>query len=114
MTADDALLAEQVRYYRERAPEYEDWWYRRHDYDRGLADNARWFADVAEVEAAFDRAGLDGDMLELACGTGIWTRRLAAVARRVTAVDASAETLEQNRTSLPPGSPVLAPQESLD
>ena len=28
----DRVLAEQRRYYRERAPEYDDWWFRRADY----------------------------------------------------------------------------------
>ena len=36
-------------------------------------------------------------MLELACGTGQWTPRLAARARSVTAVDAAAEVLDLAR-----------------
>ena len=36
-------------------------------------------------------------MLELAAGTGLWTRRLASTATRLVAVDASEETLELNR-----------------
>jgi hypothetical protein len=43
------LLAEQACYYRERAGEYEDWWFRRGRYDRGADANARWFAEVAEA-----------------------------------------------------------------
>ncbi len=69
------LLAEQARYYRERAGEYDDWWFRRGRYDRGADANARWFADAAEVEDALERFQPSGQVLELACGTGLWTRR---------------------------------------
>lgn len=31
----EQLLAEQARYYRERAGEYDDWWFRRGRYDQG-------------------------------------------------------------------------------
>jgi demethylmenaquinone methyltransferase/2-methoxy-6-polyprenyl-1,4-benzoquinol methylase len=37
-------------------------------------------------------------VLELAAGTGIWTRKLARLAERVVAVDANAETLALNTT----------------
>ena len=36
-------------------------------------------------------------MLELACGTGLWTRRLLQSHRQVVAVDASPEVIEINR-----------------
>ena len=36
-------------------------------------------------------------MLELACGTGLWTRHLVRYATRVTAVDAAPEVLAINR-----------------
>jgi ubiquinone/menaquinone biosynthesis C-methylase UbiE len=93
----ERLLAEQARYYRARAGEYEDWWFRRGRYDRGSDSNARWFADVAEVQAALDRFEPDGGVLELACGTGLWTRRLLAHARSLTVIDASPEMLELAR-----------------
>jgi hypothetical protein len=67
------LLAEQTRYYRERAGEYEDWWYRRGRYDRGADVNARWFAEIAEVQDALERFQPAGRVLELACGMGLWT-----------------------------------------
>lgn len=94
------LIAEQLRYYRARAGEYDDWWHRRGRYDRGEAANARWFAEVGELEAAFERCAPEGDVLELACGTGLWTRRLARRARRVTAIDAAPEPLRLARERL--------------
>jgi demethylmenaquinone methyltransferase/2-methoxy-6-polyprenyl-1,4-benzoquinol methylase len=84
-------------YYRARAPEYEQWFYRRGRYDRDAESNARWFAEVEEVVRAFDDLGIGDEVLELACGTGIWTERLARVARSVTAIDGSPEMIAINR-----------------
>ncbi|MFZ1155076.1 MAG: class I SAM-dependent methyltransferase [Solirubrobacteraceae bacterium] len=90
----ERLLAEQSHYYRERAGEYDDWWLRERRYDHGPDINAQWFADVAELQAALDRFEPTGEVIELACGTGLWTQRLAAHANGVTAVDGSPEMLE--------------------
>jgi len=90
----DDLLAEQAHYYRERAGEYDDWWFRRGRYDHGPEMNERWFDDAAEVEAALEHFDPAGDILELACGTGLWTQRLAPHAASVTAIDGSPEMLE--------------------
>jgi ubiquinone/menaquinone biosynthesis C-methylase UbiE len=89
----EGLLAEQAHYYRKRAAEYDDWWLRRGRYDHGPEVNGQWFADAAEVQASLDRFEPRGDVLELACGTGLWTERLVGHADRVTAVDGSAEML---------------------
>ena len=96
-TAVERVLAEQRRYYRERAPEYDDWWFRRASYALDAEEAARWFADVRQLEAALESFGPRGDVLELAAGTGIWTRQLLRHADRVTAVDAVGEVLELNR-----------------
>jgi SAM-dependent methyltransferase len=93
---DDALLVEQADYYRARAAEYDDWWYRRREFDFGTEFAAAWWRDVEELRAAFDAFAPTGDVLELAAGTGIWTGELLRFADRVTAVDASAETLAIN------------------
>ena len=90
------VLREQKRYYAERAPEYDDWWYRRGRYELEPDALARWRADVAEAEAAFEGFVPVGTVLELAAGTGIWTRKLVRLADRVVAVDANAETLTLN------------------
>ena len=98
--AGQALLKEQADYYRERAPEYDEWWQRTGRYDRGPAATARWQAEVSQLEAELARAALDGDVLELASGTGWWTERLARTARHLTCIDASPETIEINRARL--------------
>ena len=90
------ILATQKRYYSERAPEYDDWWFRRGRYELEADDKARWDADVAEVEQALAAFDPRGDVLELATGTGLWTRHLARTADSVVAVDSSREVLELN------------------
>jgi demethylmenaquinone methyltransferase/2-methoxy-6-polyprenyl-1,4-benzoquinol methylase len=100
----DALLDEQLRYYRARANEYDDWFFRRGGYDRGPEANQRWFDQVETVRARLDgelaRLPEDAAILELACGTGIWTERLAASGRAVHALDAAPEVLELNGARL--------------
>ncbi len=94
MHTDPAILAEQVAYYRRRAGEYDEWWLRTGRYDRGPELNAAWHADAREVEAALV-AVLDrlrpARALELACGTGLFTRFVAPRVGRLLALDASPE-----------------------
>jgi SAM-dependent methyltransferase len=94
---DDTTLEQQLDYYRARAGEYDDWWFRTGRYDRGADANAAWFAEVAALESALARFGACGDVLELACGTGLWTRQLVASADQLTAVDGAPEVLAINR-----------------
>jgi len=96
----ERLLDEQRRYYRERAPEYDDWWLRRGSYSLDAEAEAAWFADVAELESALERFAPRGDVLELAAGTGNWTRQLVRYADRVTAVDAVPAVLEVNQAKV--------------
>ena len=94
------LLADQVAYYRARASEYDAWWFRTGRFDRGPENNAAWHADVAVVEQTVDAMLAEArprSVLALACGTGLFTRRLAPHAESVTAVDASPEVIAINR-----------------
>ena len=95
---EHGILDEQIAYYRARASEYDEWFLRQGRYDRGAEHSRRWFDEVATVEAALGDAAPAGDILELACGTGLWTRHLAARATHVTAVDTSAEVIAINRS----------------
>jgi SAM-dependent methyltransferase len=99
-TDERTLLDQQIAYYRARAPEYDAWWFRTGRFDRGEAANAAWHAETALVErevAAMLAARRPADVLELACGTGLFTRHLAPRVGRVTAVDASPEVIAINR-----------------
>lgn len=92
------ILTEQADYYEARAAEYEDCYLRRGRYDHGPEENAKWFTETARLEAAVDRFDASGTVLELACGTGLWTRFLAPRAERLVAVDSSAKVIELNRS----------------
>jgi SAM-dependent methyltransferase len=60
----------------------------------------RWFSEIAALGAALDAFEPRGRVLELACGTGQWTERLARHADRLTALDAAPEALAMNRSRL--------------
>jgi len=75
-------------YYRARAPEYEQIYYRDHP------------GRQAELAAEADRltALASGKIvLELACGTGYWTRVMSQTAARITATDIALEALVEAR-----------------
>jgi len=98
--ADRNVLDEQLTYYRERAAEYDEWWERRGRYNRGKKATDLWRSEIAVVRAAFDELPLDGEVVELAAGTGYWTALLAARADTVTVLDGSPEMLAINRARL--------------
>ncbi len=75
------LWHEQIAYYRRRAAEYDATSY---------GDLARASRRIAALAARLRPAG---DLLEIACGTGIWTGQLADHARTVTAIDAAPEMI---------------------
>ena len=76
------MLADQVDYYRRRAGEYD----------------VTAYGDVAAARARIARLVADmrptGRLLEIACGTGLWTEALARLADTVTAIDAAPEAVE--------------------
>jgi SAM-dependent methyltransferase len=97
---DPAILADQVAYYRKRAGEYDEWWFRTGRYDHGPELNAAWNADVAAVEKTlcdYLDARRPARALELACGTGLFTRWVAPRVGRLLALDASPEVQDINR-----------------
>jgi 2-polyprenyl-3-methyl-5-hydroxy-6-metoxy-1,4-benzoquinol methylase len=80
MTED--VLADQVSYYRRRADEYDET-----AYGDVAAARGRIARLVTEMRPA-------GKVLEIACGTGLWTEALAGLADAVTAIDAAPEAID--------------------
>ena len=92
MSARSSLRSEELAYYRAVANEYED-----HAVDVPGQD---------ELLSAIDSFRPTGDILELACGYGIWTERLLRSATTVTAVDGAPELLARARKRVGPRAPV--------
>src|SRR5580693_3717216 len=78
---NDEILAEQVDYYRRRAGEYDVTAY---------GDVAAARTRIARLVAQLRPAG---SVLEIACGTGLWTEALAQWADTVTAIDTAPEAV---------------------
>ena len=94
---DQSLVDEQVRYYRQRASEYDDWFFRRNRYDRGPDHTLRWRNEIQLLRNLLGGLAPSGRILELACGSGLWTEQLARHATSLTAIDTSPEMLALNR-----------------
>jgi demethylmenaquinone methyltransferase/2-methoxy-6-polyprenyl-1,4-benzoquinol methylase len=93
VSTDENLL----RYYSARASEYEEI-YERPERQRDLVRLRRFLTELTSGEK----------VLELACGTGYWTRVMARSATVVLAVDASAESVEIARGKEPRDSVTFA------
>ncbi|ANW19457.1 class I SAM-dependent methyltransferase [Streptomyces clavuligerus] len=76
----------QIAYYRARAAEYD------------IAYSERMH--MPRLANALDGLPIHGDVLELACGTGQWTRLISDRARSLTALDAAPEMLSVARERL--------------
>ncbi len=81
MPPTDDRMDRQLRYYRARAAEYDETSY-------GVLTRER-----DSVPQIVDRLAATGDVLELACGTGLWTVELVRHAKTLTAVDGAPEML---------------------
>ena len=78
-TDGDRIIADQIAYYRARAPEYDETFRGSHD---------------PSLTAALAETRPSGDVLELACGTGAWTEALIGhPVRAIHCVDAAPEML---------------------
>src|SRR5690348_6442412 len=87
---EDDILQEQIAYYRARAQEYDE--------SIGLTEEPR--GAFARAASLLKEMGPFEQVLELACGTGIWTRSLLRVGQHITAIDAAPEMLEIARRKL--------------
>ncbi len=80
---DQHILDEQITYYRKMAQEYDETTGQTEDLQRAFARARDLLQQHTPVE----------QLLELACGTGTWTRALLPLGRELTAIDASPEML---------------------
>ncbi len=87
----ESLVQEQIEYYRRRAPEYDET-------SSPPGDPLAAFAE--EIERALHAFAPTGDVLEIASGTGTWTRFLLQHASSVTALDAAPEMHRESRRKL--------------
>ncbi|MFQ5947258.1 MAG: class I SAM-dependent methyltransferase [Acidimicrobiia bacterium] len=92
----ESLLEEQIAYYQARAPEY-DATSLEEQASLGSKEDRAWLAERDAAIRALGEFAPRGRVLELAAGTGQWTRHLVRWADSVTAVDASPEALQINR-----------------
>jgi SAM-dependent methyltransferase len=104
----DALVQEQIDYYRARAPEYDDWWLRTGRYESDDDFGRRWEAGKRELEDALHAFAPAGQILEIAAGTGNLTVSLATApgVERIIAIDTSDEALAIARRKVAPTAPV--------
>lgn len=95
----DSILDEQIQYYRARAQEYEETALPSEADSPETPENpmAREWQDAERAVRSLPQFET---ILELACGTGLWTRELVKHAEHLTALDAAPEMLELNRNSV--------------
>jgi SAM-dependent methyltransferase len=86
--SSEHLIAGQLRYYGARAAEYDAT-------SLGVRTSQR-----RAVSAVAERLRINGDVLELGCGTGMWTVELAQYASSLTALDGAPEMLALARERL--------------
>ena len=72
------LDAEMLAYYQARAGEYDDWYLRRGRYARGPIHDAAWNAELDGAGTWLDALPIQGEIVELAAGTGWWSPLLAS------------------------------------
>jgi len=95
-----SVLSGMKSYYDARAAEYDEWFYRQGRYDHGPDINGRWSAEADLVRSVLAGFEMQGHLLELAPGTGIWTEQLLRYADSITAVDASPQMIAINASKI--------------
>ncbi len=97
---DTEILKSQLDYYRARAQEYDESVQQIGRFATEELEEPAVEGELAQIRAALHRLTPAKSALELACGTGIWTEELLAVAETITALDGAPEMLDVNRAKL--------------
>ena len=93
------LAATMVAYYEARAADYDDWYLRRGRYARGPIHDAAWNAELDAAGRWLDALPINGEIVELAAGTGWWSPLLASKGE-LWLYDAAEAPLERARERL--------------
>jgi ubiquinone/menaquinone biosynthesis C-methylase UbiE len=91
------ILKDQVAYYKARAEEYDDWYFRRGRYDWGIEQKLQWANELDHIRRFLHEYRGFKRALELASGTGLWTNELLRICKHITCLDAAPEMHEINR-----------------
>jgi demethylmenaquinone methyltransferase/2-methoxy-6-polyprenyl-1,4-benzoquinol methylase len=98
-SAPQDIDRQMIDYYEARAPEYDDWYLRRGRYERGAIHDAAWNAELDTAGRWLDGLPWDGEIVELAAGTGWWSPLLASRGE-LSLYDASSAALDRARERL--------------
>jgi 2-polyprenyl-3-methyl-5-hydroxy-6-metoxy-1,4-benzoquinol methylase len=93
----DDVLKEQLTYYNARAREYDESLQGVGSSNAAQSEFEEANQEWQQIISALHAFGPVEDVLELACGTGIWTRELMSIGASITAIDGSSEMIEINR-----------------
>jgi len=77
-----------AHYYNERAPEYEEIYFR---------DDAVRRTEIDDEVSRVRELAADKNVLEIACGSGYWTQYLSQTASRIAAIDIAPRMIEEAR-----------------
>jgi 2-polyprenyl-3-methyl-5-hydroxy-6-metoxy-1,4-benzoquinol methylase len=94
------LLQEQLTYYSARAQEYDESVQQTGRFDNPKPPDPAVASEWGQAVDALHALGPWEQVLELACGTGLWTKELLRVSRHITALDGSTEMLAVNRAQV--------------
>jgi len=97
MASLQSIIESQLSYYKERATEYDQWWDRVGRYAEGEEKDKKWNDDIKSAQGSIGSfISKEDKVLELASGTGIWTKFLAESVdvAKIKCVDGTKETLE--------------------
>ena len=86
---ENRIIEETKEYYRQRAVQYSDWAHKTGDYEGDSQPDSSFFDEAKLLFDALDAERLVGNVLEIACGTGVWTEAVVKNANLVTALDSS-------------------------
>jgi demethylmenaquinone methyltransferase/2-methoxy-6-polyprenyl-1,4-benzoquinol methylase len=93
------LSAEMRAYYEARAAEYDDWYLRLGRYARGPVHDLAWNTELDQATLWLDSLPLQGEIVELAAGTGWWSTLLAGKGA-LSLYDANEAPLDRARSRL--------------